>query len=155
MSVVANLDFCFLFEILVLRSREMVIPLPAGIIIESFYYEDVTSLLSRQLSSEYMSSIMYCSQFLISLCFITFWLPQLFMFNDVKISSQNVGATMINSWWCCYNCWELHVYVTTITLELNGELLLLLSLFIHGFIGTFSVIFFNFLFVILNSSSSF
>ena len=25
------------------------------------------------------------------------------------------GSTMINSWWWCYNCWELHVHVTTVT----------------------------------------
>ena len=25
------------------------------------------------------------------------------------------GATMINSWWWCYNCWELHVHIKTIT----------------------------------------
>ena len=89
MSVMANHAFCFLFDLLVLISREVVSPLP-GITIKLFDSEGVTSLFSIESILEDMYKIMYYSALLIYLCFLTFFLLQLVMFTGVNLSSNNV-----------------------------------------------------------------
>ena len=84
-----KLTFCSLFDIFVLRSREVVSHLP-GLPIKSFGYEEVTSLLSRQSSVEEMSKILYYTLLLISLCFLALRLQKHVTFKGVKFSSQNI-----------------------------------------------------------------
>ena len=95
MSYLAFLYFCDLA--LVLKPREVINPFP-DLSNFPFDYEDVIFILSRLSNFYEISKVKYLSLPLISFCFLTLRLPQIFMFTarkcfylPVNFSSQNVS----------------------------------------------------------------
>ena len=154
------MTFISFFGLLILISRDVVSPLP-GITIYSLDSEEVTYLLFRQSSFKEILQAIQCSTSFIYLCFLTLRLPKLVMLTSENFSSHNV-------FWVEQLWYIVGVGITTArsfmlmlqkkTVYLKCELLILLYLFINGFINTVFTLFYrtvlNIIFIILNSSPS-